>query len=105
MSNAHSARWRFCPHCGQPLPLSAIGTPTVRTSVPRAYTVAQICVLLQFNTRTFFRLRQKGQLPFLSELRPRLGRVVRYRADFVDRYLAGQWDQPRSFSSHRRPRR
>jgi len=63
----------------------------------RSYTVAEICDALRLNKRTFFRLRAKGELPFLEELQPRLGRLVRYRADLVDRYLAGQWGRSRFF--------
>jgi hypothetical protein len=68
----------------------------------RAYTIAQVCEILTLPRRTFFKLRGAGKLPMLEELRPRLGRVVRYRADLVDRYADGQWGQPRSFASHRR---
>lgn len=70
----------------------------------RCYTVAQLLTveLLNMPRRTFFRLKAAGELPFLEELKPRLGRRLRYRADLVDRYLAGQWGQARSFSSHRR---
>jgi hypothetical protein len=50
--------------------------------------------------RTFRRLRAAGEMPFLEELQPRLGRSVRYRADLVDRYLAGQWGQSRFFRRH-----
>jgi excisionase family DNA binding protein len=57
----------------------------------RAYTVPQLCTVLELPRSTFFHLRKKGQLPFLEELRPRLGRTVRYRADLVDRWLAGDW--------------
>jgi excisionase family DNA binding protein len=64
---------------------------------PRCYTVAQICEQLQLPRRTFHELKRQGRLPFLEELQPRLGRRLRYRADLVDRYLAGQWGQPRSF--------
>lgn len=60
------------------------------------YTADQIVGLLQISLSGFFKLKRRGQLPFLEELRPRLGRVVRYRADLVDRYLAGQWEQPRA---------
>lgn len=63
----------------------------------RTYSVSQICDALSMSRRTFFALRSKGELPFLEELKPRLGRVVRYRADLVDQYLAGQWGQSRSF--------
>ena len=68
----------------------------------RCYTVAQLLELLQLGRRTFFTLKKAGQLPFLEELKPRLGRRARYRADLVDRYLAGEWRQPRSFASHRK---
>ena len=69
---------------------------------PKCYTVLQILELLQMPRRTFYELRRTGKLPCLEELKPRLGRRIRYRADLIDRYLAGQWGQPRSFSSHRR---
>lgn len=70
----------------------------------RCYTVAQLLgvELLNMPRRTFFTLKRAGKLPFLEELKPRIGRRIRYRADLVDRYLAGQWGQPRSFASHRR---
>lgn len=73
-------------------------------SGPRCYTVQQLLgvELLNMARRTFFTLKKAGKLPFLDEIRPRIGRRIRYRADLVDRYLAGQWGQPRSFSSHRR---
>lgn len=71
-------------------------------SAPRCYTVAQLLEVLALPRRTFFTLKQTGRLPFLEELRPRLGRRARFRADLVDRYLAGQWGQPRSFASHRK---
>ena len=64
---------------------------------PRCYTAAQIITLLQLPTRSFYDLKRRGKLPFLEELQPRLGGRIRYRADLVDRYLAGQWGQPRSF--------
>lgn len=57
----------------------------------RAYTIRQVCDALELNRRTFFHPRKAGQLPMLEELRPRLGRTVRYRADLIDRYLAGDW--------------
>ena len=71
-------------------------------SPPRAYTIAQVCEVLSIPRRSFFHLRKAGHLPMCQELRPRIGRVVRYRADLVDQYAAGQWGQPRSFASHRR---
>jgi hypothetical protein len=73
-------------------------------SGPRCYTVHQLLgvELLNMPRRTFFTLKKAGRLPFLEELKPRLGRRIRYRADLVDRYLAGQWGQSRSLASHRR---
>jgi len=70
----------------------------------RCYTIARLLEpdMLDMPRRTFFTLKKAGKLPFLDELKPRIGRRLRYRADLVDRYLAGQWGQPRSFSSHRR---
>lgn len=66
----------------------------------RAYTVAQLCEVLELPRSTFFHLRQSGQLPFVQELRPRIGRLARFRAEPVDRWLAGEWQQPRAFRSH-----
>jgi excisionase family DNA binding protein len=58
---------------------------------PGCYTVAELCTLLHLSRSSFYEARDKGRLPFLEELRPRIGRVLRYRADLVDRYLAGAW--------------
>lgn len=74
----------------------------VSINAPRCYDIPEVLARLKMSRRTFECLRRAGQLPFLEELRPRLGRRIRYRADLIDRYLAGQWGQPRSFSSHRR---
>lgn len=65
----------------------------------RCYTIAQLLGvnLLNMPRRTFYDLLAQGKLPFLEELKPRLGRSPRYRADLVDRYLAGQWTGPRAF--------
>lgn len=64
----------------------------------RCYTVPELLDKLQMPQRTFTALKAAGKLPFLEELCPRLGRRARYRADLVDRYLAGQWGQPRAFA-------
>ena len=69
---------------------------------PRCYTIKEACAALGVPRRSFFHLRRTGQLPMCEELKPRIGRVVRYRADLIERYLSGQWGQSRSFSSHRR---
>lgn len=67
-----------------------------------AYTTAQVLEKLQMPRRTFFRLRAKGELPMLDELKPRLGRVVRYRAAPIDRWVDGQWGASPFLASHRR---
>jgi hypothetical protein len=69
---------------------------------PRCYTVPQVLAKLQMKQSTFTELKRHGKLPFLEELYPRLGRCVRYRADLVDRYLAGEWGQSRAFATARR---
>lgn len=69
---------------------------------PKCYTTEQVLALLQMKISTFVMLKRTRKLPFLEELKPRLGKRARYRADLVDRYLAGAWGQPRAFSSHRR---
>jgi hypothetical protein len=59
----------------------------------KCYTVAQLLGpdLLNMPRRTFFTLKAAGKLPFLEEIRPRIGRCARFRADLVDRWLANQW--------------
>lgn len=57
----------------------------------RCYTVPEVLAKLQMKPRTFSALKRRGALPFLEELRPRLGRRVRYRADLIDQYLSGEW--------------
>lgn len=65
------------------------------------YTIAEVLERLQMTERTFLRLRKAGALPFLEELRPRLGRRPRYRADLIDRYLEGRWGKPTAFARAR----
>lgn len=69
---------------------------------PRCYLLPELLERLQMSERTFHRLRRAGKLPFLEELKPRLGRILRYRADLVDKYIEGRWDTPRSFLTARR---
>jgi hypothetical protein len=73
-------------------------------SEARCYTVPEVLAKLQMAHRTFMRLKSAGALPFLEELKPRLGRRARYRADLVDRYLSGEWGQPTAFAAARRLR-
>ena len=70
----------------------------------RCYTVEDVCHKLQLSRRTFTRQRKAGALPFLEELRPRIGRRPRYRADLVDRYLAGEWGRTAAAFGVRRVR-
>jgi hypothetical protein len=60
----------------------------------RCYLIPFILEQLQISKRTFNRQRKAGGLPFLEELRPRIGRRPRYRADLIDQYLAGEWGRP-----------
>jgi hypothetical protein len=60
-------------------------------SAPRCYTIADLLIALKVSRRNFYRMRQSGAAPFLEEIKPRLGRMPRYRADLVDRYLANEW--------------
>jgi hypothetical protein len=68
----------------------------------RCYTLSDLLDKLQMPRGTFFHLKRLGRLPFLEELRPRLGKTPRYRADLVDRYLRGEWGQSVLLASHRR---
>jgi hypothetical protein len=70
----------------------------------RCYTITRLLQpgMLDMPRRTFFTLKKAGQLPFLEELKPRIGRRIRYRADLVDRYLAGEWGRSRAFASARK---
>lgn len=68
----------------------------------RVYTLVQLLSveLLNMPRSTFFHLRAKGELPWVQEIRPRAGRVARFKAEPINRYLDGLWNQPRSFGSH-----
>ncbi len=65
------------------------------------YTAAQIIAKLQISKATFYRLIKRGRFPFVQELE-RFGHSVRYRRAPVDRYLAGERNQPRAFRAHGR---
>jgi len=71
-------------------------------AAPRCYTVPELLAALKMSRTTFRRLWHAGQLPFLEELKPRAGRP-RFRADLVDKYLAGEWHRP-TFAFGRRAR-
>jgi len=63
----------------------------------RCYLIPQLLPMLQLSRRAFYSLLAQGKLPMLEELQPRIGGRRRYRADLVDRYLAGQWQTPKAF--------
>jgi hypothetical protein len=65
-----------------------------RMSDARCYTVPDLITKLQIPRASFYALKAQGRLPFLEELKPRLGRIRRYRADLVDRYLNGEYKAP-----------
>jgi len=62
----------------------------------RCYTTTQLLEVLQMSRSTFFMLKKQHRLPFLEELRPRVGRRARFRAELVDRYLSNQFNRQRS---------
>lgn len=66
------------------------------------YTAQQIRERIQMSRASFTKLKREGKLPFLEEIKPRLGRVIRYRADLVDTYLRGEWQRPARFGGLRR---
>jgi excisionase family DNA binding protein len=51
----------------------------------RALTIKEVCEALNLKRRTFFSLKRAGKLPMVEELKPRLGRLVRYRPDLIER--------------------
>lgn len=57
----------------------------------RAYLLPEVLEKLQMKRSTFFSLQAAGQLVMVEELKPRLGRRIRYKAEPIDRYVAGQW--------------
>jgi len=67
----------------------------------RCYTVDDILNLLKIPRRTFFTLKKAGKIPCLEELKPRIGRRIRFRADLIDRYFENQWNRPRAVTSRR----
>jgi hypothetical protein len=62
---------------------------------PACYTAQQIRERIQMSRASFTKFKREGKLPFLEEIKPRLGRVIRYRADLVDTYLRNEWQRPR----------
>jgi hypothetical protein len=68
------------------------------------YTARDIQQRLKMSRATFHVLKRAGKLPFLEELKPRLGGVIRYRADLVETYLRNEWQRAPRFGGLRRIR-
>lgn len=67
-----------------------------------AYTITEVCDRISLARSTFYRLRNAGELPFLEEVRPRLGKRARYRADLVEQFVANQFNRnPLAFIGRR----
>lgn len=64
-----------------------------RTAKAGVYTVAQVLARVSMSRSTFYRLLKAGELPFLEEVQPRLGRCARYRADLVEDYIANTFNR------------
>jgi hypothetical protein len=57
---------------------------------PRCYLIPELLERLQISRRQFEIKRASGEMPYIEELLPRIGRRPRYRADLVDAFLAGE---------------
>lgn len=66
----------------------------------RCYTLAEVCDALRMGRRAFYVARKAGRLPFVEELRPRIG-GPRFRADLIDRYLDNKYTGPRHLTNAR----
>ena len=54
----------------------------------RCYTTAEVIEALKISRASFYAKKRRGALPFLEEMKPRIGpRLARYRAEPIDRYL------------------
>lgn len=69
----------------------------------RAYTLAQLCEALDLPVSSYYDLKRAGKLPFVEELKPRIGKRLRFRADLIDLYLAGEWQRSHVTQSRTRP--
>lgn len=54
----------------------------------RVYTAADICRLARMSRRSFYAFKKQGQLPLFPVRQ--VGRVIRYQAGPIDRWLAGR---------------
>jgi hypothetical protein len=70
---------------------------------PRTYTRAQVLELLGLKYAGFWRLKRAGRLPWVQAIQPAIRGHALYRAEPLDRYLAGDWPDAAKYSSaHRR---
>lgn len=84
---------------GEPVPMDTQhGEAAGHIIRRRCYLLPELLQILQMPRGTFFLLKRQGKLgAIVEELQPRVGRVMRFRADLVDRYLDGKTGQSRAF--------
>lgn len=58
-----------------------------------AYTITKVLERIDMARSTFYRLQAAGELPFLEEVKPRLGKRPRFRADLVEQYVANTFNR------------
>ena len=58
-----------------------------------AYTITEVCERISMPRSTFYRLLAAGELPFIEEVQPRLGKRPRFRADLVETFVANQFNR------------
>lgn len=58
-----------------------------------AYTITKVLERIDMARSTFYRLLAAGELPFLEEVQPRLGKRPRFRADLVEQYVANTFNR------------
>lgn len=68
----------------------------------KCYTRKQVLDLLHYKARTFERKVRAGELPYVEVLQPSAKNHKLYRADLIDRYLAGEYGQSQYLNAHKR---
>lgn len=87
MSRKHTLKPSAAP-AQQPLRRAHVSDRDLQSGT---YTITQVCQRTSLARSTFYRLRDAGELPFLEEVRPRIGKRARYRADLIEQWVAGNW--------------